>query len=503
MRTHPSSLTVLAAAAVCAALAGPVSPPAAATQVTGSVAPYDFNGDGRVDLAVGIPDWDGFDDADGQRVSNVGAVVVMWGGRDRVPETTLTPGEVDDGGLSRAGARFGSALASDDFDRDGYADLAVGSPYEEGTPSHIDPGMGVVRVYYGDASGLGSRQAVLPHAGLRGFGHALVATDLTGDGWPDLAVGAPFTAVPGAPTGFQTGEVAVLHGGPGGFDRGRSSLVARPSLLAEHFGEVLAAGDVNGDGATDLVEGAAGDYEQWLADAIRPGHLTWALGATGTGPTAARYVGGRPAGALAVGDVTGDGIDDVVSGSVVSRRFRPGAPMPPGRVTLFRGGSAGPETPGASVSQDAALVPGRERAGDRFGAALELTDLDRDGRQDVLVGVPGKHQDAGRVVVLRGARGGFAQRDAIVLDQASGGIPGRPETGDRFGAAVAALDVSGDGRDDLAFGAPGEDGRRGSVTVVRTRGIFYVPSGVAAYSLESLQRPGGGPERKFGSVLGG
>jgi len=39
--------------------------------------------------------------------------------------------------------------------------------------------------------------------------------------------------------------------------------------------------------------------------------------------------------------------------------------------------------------------------------------------------------------------------------------------------------------------------------VVRTKGIFYVPSGVAAYSLESLQRAGGGPKRKFGTVLGG
>jgi hypothetical protein len=201
--------------------------------------------------------------------------------------------------------------------------------------------------------------------------------------------------------------------------------------------------------------------------------------------------------------VTGDGIDDIVSGSVVSCRYLPGAPMPPGRVTVFRGGSGGPEAPGRSVSQADALVPGRERAGDRFGATLELTDLDRDGRQDVLVGVPGKNQDAGRVVVLRGDRGGFARRGAIVLDQASGGIPGRPEAGDRFGAAVTALDLSGDGRDDLAVGAPGEDGRKGTVTVVRTRGIFYVPSGVDAFSLESLQRPGGGPKREFGAVLGG
>jgi len=499
--TATRTVMALAAAGVAAALAT-VPPAAASTEVAAAppADPYDFNGDGRADLAVGMPDWDGFDDADAERVSNVGAVLVMWGGRARVQETTITPGEVDPQGRTRRGARFGTSLASADFDRDGFADLAVGSPLEDRSDG---PPMGVVYLYYGSSSGLGARQAVLTAGDLRGFGAALVAEDLTGDGWPDLAVGAPFTAVAGASTGFETGEVAVLHGSAAGFDRARSHLVARPSLLAEHFGEVLAAGDVNGDGSVDLVEGAAGDYQQWLADPVRPGHLSWAPGVPGTGPTAAQYVGGRPAGALAVGDVTGDGVDDLVTGSVASSRYLPGAPMPAGRVTVFRGGSAGPESPGTSVTQDAALVPGRELAGDRFGAVLELTDLDRDGRQDVLVGVPGKHQNAGRVVVLRGARGGFAKRGAVVLDQASGGIPGSPEIGDRFGAAVTALDFTGDGRDDLAVGAPWENGRKGSVFVVRTKGIFYVPSGVAAYSLESLQRAGGGPKRKFGTVLGG
>ena len=502
--TAPRTVSLLAAAALGMALvAATGADPATAEEPASTVKPYDFNGDGRADLVVGIPDWDGFDDADAERVSNVGAALILWGGRDRVQETTITPSWYDADGRTRARARFGSALASADFDRDGYADLAVGAPYEEGVPSHIDPGMGVVYVYYGGASGLGSRQVFLPHAGLRGFGHALAAADLTGDGWPDLAVGAPFTAVSGAPTGFQTGEVAVLRGGPSGFDRERSSLVARPSLTAEHFGEVLAAGDVDGDGDIDLVEGAAGDYEQWAADPVRPGHVTWAPAVPGTGPTAAAYVSTGPAGSLAVGDVTGDGVDDVVAGAVASRRYLPGAPMPAGSVTLFKGAAAGPAAPGWSVTQDAALVPGRELAGDRFGASLALTDLDRDGRQDVLAGVPGKHQNAGRIVVLRGAGGGFAKRDAIVLDQASGGIPGSPEIGDRFGAAITALDFSGDGRQDLAVGAPWEDGRTGTVTVIRTRGIFYVPSGVATYSLESLDRPGGGPKRKFGSVLGG
>jgi hypothetical protein len=200
MRTTATrTVTALAAAALGAAMTAPtVGAPALAAEPTSTVQPFDFNGDGRVDLAVGVPDWDGFDDADAERVSNVGAVVVLWGGRDRVQETTITPGEVDAQGQRRTDARFGAALTSADLDRDGYADLAVGAPYEDRADSAVDPGMGAVYVYYGSASGLGARQAVLGHEGLSGFGAALVARDLTGDGWPDLAIGAPFTAVTGA-----------------------------------------------------------------------------------------------------------------------------------------------------------------------------------------------------------------------------------------------------------------------------------------------------------------
>jgi len=501
---HPATRTVtlLAVAAATAAIAVP--PPATAAEPSSTVKPFDLNGDGRVDVAVGVPSWDVFDDGAGVRRHNVGAVVVLWGGRDRLEESFITRPARDELGAAVSLTYFGAALASADFDQDGFADLAVGAPRDDRNSSTDPsrPAMGSVRIYFGAADGVGARQLTIPHNQLRGFGASIVAEDLTGDGWPDLAVGAPLTR-PADLTLPGSGVVAVFRGGPSGLDWSRSHLVRPPSTAQEHFGEVLDSGDVDGDGDADLVEGYGGDYRKRQVDDVVPGHTSWLPGAPGTGPTTAAPLGTRPGASLAIGDVTGDGVDDVVVGSPVSTRYRPGAPLPTGRVTLFTGSGDGPVTPGVSVTQDSRPVPGVERSGDRFGASVDVTDVDRDGRQDVLVGTPGKHRNAGRLVILRGGRDGFAARGSVTLDQASGGIPGRPEPGDRFGAAVSVLDVSGDGRSDLVLGAPGEDGRRGNLTVVRLKGIFYVPAGVRAFSLASLERPGGGPEPTFGSVLGG
>jgi len=102
--TTSRTVSLAAAAAVVAALAAPVSSaaPAVAAEPAGTVQPYDFNGDGHVDVAVGIPQWDVFDDAAGMLRRNVGAVVVLWGGSDRTEESFITRPARDDRGASAA-----------------------------------------------------------------------------------------------------------------------------------------------------------------------------------------------------------------------------------------------------------------------------------------------------------------------------------------------------------------------------------------------------------------
>ena len=87
-------------------------------------------------------------------------------------------------------------------------------------------------------------------------------------------------------------------------------------------------------------------------------------------------------------------------------------------------------------------------------------DFNNDGFGDLAVGVPGEDlgtaTDAGAVSVLYGSSGGLAS-DGQVLSQDTAGVPGVSEDGDRFGAALVAVEFNGDAFGDLVVGAPGED----------------------------------------------
>ncbi|GAA4081168.1 FG-GAP repeat protein [Nonomuraea soli] len=152
----------------------------------------DFDGDGRAELVVGAP-------ADSVVLDGQGSVTVIDVRARRA--SLLTQDSPGLKGEAEKWDSFGAALTSGDFNADGRADLAVGSPGEGLTANQraLDYGDGMVHVLYGTRRGLSSRRAeAWSQNALDGkpryfdrFGSSLVAADFNGDGDDELAVGVP------------------------------------------------------------------------------------------------------------------------------------------------------------------------------------------------------------------------------------------------------------------------------------------------------------------------
>ena len=453
---------------------------AAPAHAATSAKPFDLNGDGYPELVVGAPY------LQVGSVKNAGGVFVLPGSKSglSLKEKVVTQSSRYILGASESDDAFGYAVASADFDSDGFADLAVGQPGE-------DDGSGAVTVVYGSKTGLNMQRNVrITFPETSGLGTALVAADLTGDGYADLAAGSPgedqgeiseedyapsgvVHILPGSETGLTTAGAVVLRrqGGTGrtGFDLG--------------FGSLLAAGDLNTDGRTDLVVGSDGDR---FVDDGYPGSVSVCLAKTG-GPSGCTQVAqdadfGNMS-ALAVGNLVGSSTSapEIVVGTAVNYEDDPG------RVSILRlGAGATTVAERTDLDEDSPGVPGKAGFSGAFGASLATGDIDRDGHDDVVVGAPYDDDYRGRVIVIRGGTDGYATSGNHAYDQATKGVPGSSESGDHFGGAVTLVDHDRDGRLDLSVGAPGENTDDGAVTFLKGSGTRFTTKGAKGFSAKSL-----------------
>jgi len=273
------------------------------------------------------------------------------------------------------------------------------------------------------------------------------ATDVNGDGYADLVVGAPGVG------GVGPGQVLVFFGGPAIWNSRFAGDDTTPDLVftgearGDSFGASVVVGDLTGDGVVDLAVGAP-SAAAGGADAGRVlvfvGPLREGRGAAMADVTiggAAPF--GRLGFALAAGDLDGDGVQDLACGAPADAL---GATTP-GQVLVVRGGSG--LRSGAWWRLGGAEVLGC------FGFALATGDVTGDGRADLVVGAQEEGGAVGSVYVFTGGPGA---RD---VDLASGGSPQATfrgaASGDLFGWSVAVGDVAGDGASDLVVGAPGSD----------------------------------------------
>ncbi len=359
------------------------------SDVLGSaLAAGDFNGDEYADLAIGVP---GEDIVDNTR-ENGGAVNVIYGsaaGLTAAGNQFWHQGSPDSiRGEPAADERFGSALATGDFNGDGYTDLAIGVPGDNNAGRRG----GGANVIYGSATGLTEADNELLRPSRPEdddlFGAALTAGDFNGDGYADLAIGAPGEEVDAGGGANGGGAVEVFYGSANGiasrqlWDQGKASIAGVPEE-DDLFGAALTAGDFNGDGYADLAIGVPGE------------------------------------------DIVNNSEDDG------------------GAVNVIYGSANGLIAAGNQLwDQGSTSIAGAPEAGDRFGRALTAGDYNGDGYADLAIGVPfedidnNSEDDGGAVNVIYGSSNGLTAAGNQIWDQGTPSVLGAAEAGDVFGASL-------------------------------------------------------------------
>lgn len=295
--------------------------------------------------------------------------------------------------------------------------------------------------------------------------------DFNGDGYADLAVGAPgedfgYYMPTGATMMIDAGFVQVTYGASSGLDTYHGQVLTRgyvantspyrPAHYA-NFGKVMAWGDFNRDGYDDLAVSALNDAgcvdihygsrsglsytaaQRITSDQIRAGFPPRAGDGFGS--------------ALAVGDVNGDGYADLAISQSTGAGGR-------GMVFVISGSAFGLQTASGQLLF-------------YFGStgpfSLAMGDFNGDKFFDLAMGLPyapvGKVISAGQVMVAYGTPYGLDSNPQI-WDQNSDGIAGICERGDQFGYSLAAADFNDDGKWDLAVGSPGENTNAGIAHII-------------------------------------